>query len=618
MAANSALILTAADFDTLKANFKEFLKTQSVFKDYDYSGANINVFLDVLSYNSYLNAFYLNMVGSEMFLDSAQQYDSVVSHAKELNYVPRSNRSAEAEVELVVSTVGIESGLTVPKGTRFTGFNANGSFTFTTDTSETYTSSNSTYNLANVVLYEGSYFQDSYLVDRDIENQQFILSTTGVDTSSITVSVVATNGAFDYSRAENLFGLDSESNVFFLQATHNNLYEISFGDGLFGRQPEHNYGVVIRYRVSSGPIADGISEFVLQDDLGPFNNGQVTVESIATVANSSSGALQESIESIRFSAPRYFATQQRAISADDYESLVLTGFGGEVSDVNIYGGDTVEPKLYGRVIISVKPAGSGIVASDYLKGQIENYLQDYIALPNRILITDPEYVYVQINSEVQYDPNLTTSSASDLKTNIINSIMRYSDENLERFKIDLRYSKLLKAIDDVDQAIVSNDTELRIIKRISPIENQATTAVTFTVGNVLYYPYSSFNTSTEHIELHEADIDLRYDHATLISSTFTFNASDGNAYPFAFLEDDSQGNVKVFAPVGDDLVEIETVGTINYSTGAVSIVGFNVTNYGAYISVYLRSRYRDIFAEQNRIIIIEASDIMLNVIEARE
>lgn len=615
MAANSALILTAADFDTLKANFKEFLKTQSVFKDYDYSGANINVFLDVLSYNSYLNAFYLNMVGSEMFLDSAQQYDSVVSHAKELNYVPRSNRSTEAEVELVVSTSGINGGLTVPKGTRFTGFNANGSFTFTTDSSETYTSSNSTYNLSNVVIYEGNYFQDAYLVDRDLENQQFILSTAGVDTSSITVSVVTTNGSYDYAKADTLFGLDDSSNVFFLQATHNNLYEISFGDGLFGRQPENNNGVVIRYRVSSGPVADGISTFVLQDDIGPFNNGQVTVEEFTTVANSSSGALQESIDSIRFSAPRYFATQQRAISSDDYKSLVLTQFGGEISDVNVYGGDTVEPKLYGRVMISIKPAGSGTIASDYLKGQVENYLQDYIALPNRVVITDPEYVYVIVGTEVQYDPTRTTASASDLKTSVINAITAYSDENLERFKADLRYSKLLKAIDDVDQAIVSNDTDLRVIKRIAPIADQDND-ITFTVGNVLYYPHATFSSSEEHVTLHQAEVDMRFDHATLVSSAFTFNASDGNVYDFAFLED-VEGTVKVFAPIAEDIVEIETVGTINYTTGYISIRNFNVNNYGPYISVYIRSRYKDVFAEQNRIVVIEASDLLVTVVEAR-
>jgi hypothetical protein len=219
--ANSSLTLSSIDFDTLKENFKEFLKTQSVFKDYDFDGSNINVLLDVMSYNSFLNAFYLNMVASEMFLDSAQKYDSVISHAKELNYVPRSARSSASEVEITLNTIGINGKLTIPKGAKFTGFNSNGNFTFTTDEPKVYVSGNSTFTVSNLQIYEGDYFNDSYIIDYDIENQQFLISNKDIDTNSLTVNVVENNGATNtaFNRSDTLFGLNDKSNVFFLQGS---------------------------------------------------------------------------------------------------------------------------------------------------------------------------------------------------------------------------------------------------------------------------------------------------------------------------------------------------------------------------------------------------------------
>ena len=186
--ANSSLTLSSIDFDTLKQNFKTFLQTQSIFRDYDFDASNINVLLDVMSYNSYLNAFYLNMVASEMFLDSAQKYDSIVSHAKELNYVPRSAKSSAAEISFNLETTGLSGRLSIPKGTKFTGTNANGSYTFTTDELNTYTSSNNTFQVANLTILDGTYFKDSFVVGYNIENQLYLLTNKNIDTSSLHVS----------------------------------------------------------------------------------------------------------------------------------------------------------------------------------------------------------------------------------------------------------------------------------------------------------------------------------------------------------------------------------------------------------------------------------------------
>lgn len=618
MATNSPLTLSSIDFDTLKQNFKEFLKTQSAFKDYDFDGSNMNVLLDVMSYNSFLNAFYLNMVASEMFLDSAQKYDSIVSHAKELNYLPRSAKSSIAEVNLSFNTTITSGKLTIPKGTRFTGFNANGYYTFTTDQSKVLSSPNTNFSVSNVLIYEGDYYKDSFVVDYNIEGQQFILTNKNIDVNSLTLNVVENNGSTntEFKRVETLFGLSAQSNVYFLQGAQNDSYEIVFGDSLFGRKPQDGAVLTANYRISSGIEADGVSSFMMYDDIGPINNGQISFSTVDSVSTSAGGAEKETMESIRLSAPRYFATQQRAITSDDYKSLVLVNFGGEISDVAVYGGQDVEPKLYGRVIVAVKPT-IGIIAPDYVKNKIYDYLKDFVALPNRIIITDPEYTYCRVFSQIQYDPKVTNKTASEIQTIVLNAMINYSSTNLEKFDNDLRYSRLVSAIDSSDPSITSNDTDLRIIKRINPNFGQDTT-YTIDVGNVLYYDASILSDNIDHTLLHTSDLTSRYAHSTVISSPFTYNASDGRVYELSFFEDDAEGNINLYAPVGNETVKIENVGTVQYGTGVVKLNNINVAYYdGNYISLYLRSRYKDIFATQNKTIVIDPNDVSISVIETQ-
>jgi len=623
--ANSSLNLSSLDFDTLKQNFKEFLKTQSVFKDYDFNGSNINVLLDVMSYNSYLNAFYLNMVASEMFLDSAQKYESIISHAKELNYLPRSSRSSSANLNISFEAFSLDA-LTIPKETKFIGVNSNGSYVFTTNETKVIASSNSTTFEANDLrIFEGDYYQDSYITNYDIENQQYLISNKNVDTNSITVTVVENNGAniTPFTFAENLFGLNSESEVFFLQASQNNLYEVVFGDGLFGKKPINSAIVIIRYRVSSGISADGISQFTLFDDLKTVNGGNdISVTSLTVSSNSTGGTVQESAESVRFSAPRYFATQQRAVTTDDYASLVLTNFGGEISDAVVYGGQELEPKLYGRVIISLKPI-SGDITPNYIKSEISNYLLDYIALPNRVEISDPDYLYCLVKSSVQFDSTVTTKNASEIQSLVLSKILGYSKNNLEKFSNDLRYSRLISEIDTADSSIVSNDTEVRLIKRISPKINTPTSYV-LDLSNQIYYDSFNFDTIEQHSLLHESEFDVFTSHASLISSKFTYFAPNGEIYPFAFLEDDSstinnigEADVKVFYDNNGVITPVATVGKINYLKGTFSLTDLTVSTYGNYISLYFRTLDKDIFSNKNKIINIDPNDITVDIIEVK-
>lgn len=609
--ANSSLILSSLDFDTLKANFKEYLKAQNAFKDYNFDGSNISVLLDVMSYNSYLNSFYLNMIASEMFMDSAQTYDAVVSHAKELNYLPQSTRSSVAEISITLETTGMNGRMTIPSGTRFSGVNSNGSFTFITNQTKDIISSNNIFTASNILVYDGDKFQDSILVDYNIENQKFILSNKNVDISSITVTVIENGGqtVTVFKEAENLYGLNSLSSVYFLQPAQNNLYEIVFGDGLFGRKPLNASVVLINYRIANGPAADNVTSIILEDDLGPINGGTIVNQNVTVISSSSGGGLPETLESIRFSAPRYFSTQQRAVTTDDYAALVLDDFTGTISDVTVYGGQDVEPKLYGRVIISVKPT-KGAIASDYVKSQIIKYLDEYISLPTRVVITDPDYLYISIKSIVQYDPTTTTKTISELDSVIRSTISSYSTNNLEKFGNDLRYSRLVASIDGSDNSITSNDTNLRIIKRLVPKLNYNTT-YSIELEQPLYYEGQLYNTAAEHTALHNSNVE----HATLYSSEFTYNAKDGNVYPFTFFEDDGAGNINAYTVLAGQVVMIETVGSIDYTTGSIKLSNINIANYSEYISLYVRGYNKDIFATKNKIILVEQSDISLTVEE---
>lgn len=600
--ANNSLNLSSLDFDTLKGNFKEYMKSQSVFKDYNFDGSNISVLLDVMAYNSYLNSFYLNMVASEMFLDSAQKYESVVSHAKELNYAPRSAHASVANISFTVETSGIGNKLTIPKGTRFFGFNSNGSFNFVTDQTTSYVSSNSTFTVNNLQINEGTYFQDSFIVDYDNETQRFLLSNRNIDTTSITVIATETGiGNTEFTKRDTLFGLDDTSEIYFLQGAENNKYEIVFGDGLFGRKPLNGSTITVSYIVTNGSEGNGVENFTLSDDLAATNGGQITASDITVITSSLSGANQESIDSVRFSAPRYFATQQRAVSSDDYASLVVTKFGGQVDDVIIYGGQELEPKLYGRVIVSVKPSGSTI-APDYLKNEIVNYLQDFIALPNRVKISDPDYFYIKINTEVQYNTRSGNKSLSEISSVVLDAVTNFSNDHLEKFGNDFRYSRLVTHIDSSDTYITSNDTKVYLIKKIAPKLNFATS---FDI---------SFNNAAEQEGVYDG---VAYPDERVLSSTaFTYIDNDNNVWPISFMEDDALGNIIVYKFINNEKYVInDSIGSINYTTGRVTITNLKVSEYVNNISLYLSTLNKDIIASKNMILTIDPNDIEISVKE---
>jgi len=610
--ANSSLTLTSLDFDTLKQNFKTYLSSQSVFKDYNFDGSNINVLLDVMSYNTYLNSFYLNMVASEMFLDSAQKYESVISHSKELNYVPRSARSAESDISFQIDVKGINNPLYIKRGSKFSGKNSNGFFTFTTDIQRSFVSTNNTFQVQNLKVYEGSYFTDAYFVDYTVENQRFLLSNKNIDTTSIVVTVIENNGLSNtvFSKVETLFGLDSVSSVYFLQGAENNKYEIVFGDGLFGRKPLNSSIVSVEYRVTNGTDALGVDNFSVIQDIGADNGGVLSISNLVVSSNSSGGANQESIDSIKFSAPRYFATQQRAVASDDYSSLILTNFGGSISDVNVYGGQVLEPKQYGRIVVCLKPAGS-LIAPNYIKDEITNYLAPYIALPNRILITNPDYMYIDVISTVQYNTTATIKLSADIISSVRTALVNYSMDNLEKFNNDFRYSKFVKYIDDADSSITSNSTEIFISKRIAPALNYSSSYVlNFTNSAEIEPPAPGYNRATSA---------RFFDEPVVTSSAFTYINSDGVEYEQCFYRDDNFGVLVIYSIINKIFTIIkDNAGSVDYENGVVSIKNLTTSYYDNYISIYMTPMNKDIIVSQDKILLIDLADVIINAIPTQK
>lgn len=584
--------LTSLDHATQKAALKDFLRGEKpLFKDLDYEGSNINLQMDLLAYNSFLFSFYTNMMFAESFLDSAKQRSSIVSHAKDLNYLPQSVRSARAQVKVDFSATGLSQPYTIPRGSQFTVFNKQRSLTFTTAKKILCSSPNTSFTFTTDI-YEGVYLSDVYLFSPSSDIQRFQISNQDVDTNSLVVTVYEDGSQYGdtYKVADSLLGLEPTSKVFFVQATKDGYYEILFGDNIFGRRPKAQSVIRIEYRVSAGDFGNGSRVFSCDFDCTGV--GEMTSAPIVTLIEQGvEGAARESNESIRAYAPRYFAAQQRAVAHDDYKALVLAKFPEKVDDVNVYGGETQEPKLYGRVIVAIKPR-NGTVAADFLKQNIINTMRNYLGT-TRMLIADPEYFYLGADIVVQFDTAATTKQVSELKADIQAQIEDWAGENLQKFGKDFRYSRFVNLIDTADESFVSNETVVTMIKRLTPTLDYPTT---FSIewGNAIHQDKDGDN---------------------LVSTPFTFVSADGVYYEFAYLRDDGAGSLDVWAPVANKDTLIQAgIGTVDY-TGKTTINKLLVNDYTNHISLKATLASKDIIMDQKNILMVDLEDITISLKE---
>jgi hypothetical protein len=611
--ANTGFLNTSElDFNTIKNNLKTYLKGQSQFTDYDFDGSNINVLLDVLSYNTYLNGFYLNMVGSEMFLDTAQLRESIVSHAKELNYIPRSRTSAVAYVDFAIyPPFGAQPSytpITIPKYYPITSLVDNQTLTFTTSSeilaypsgfqNGVFTSS-SYYAATNVPVYEGKVVTEYFNVLPNA-NTRYILSSENVDTNSI--EVIVRTSTYPYltlwTRASSIFGLSGTSNVYFIQGYGSNQYELIFGDGTSGTALQNGWVVGVTYRDTNGETGNGAYIFRKTTNI----QGIYTTINLTTVTAAADGSERESNTSIAFNAPRFFTTQDRGVTSIDFENLAKAKF-PQLQSVNAYGGEELDPPQYGKVAISVKPAGTAGTISQNLKDQIVAYLSTK-AITVKPIIVDPEYFYTGVTTDVYYDAKLTTLGSSQIASEVRANVLQFGNDNLVNFGDDLRFSKLVRAIDDSDTSIVGNETTLNIIYRWSPTTGQ-TSSATFSYDNELYHENILYQLPQGHDQV-------------IKSTSFDYYYTPDQKIYSSFLGDDGLGYIYVYTNVNRDGVITRNalgtpVGTVDYYTGTVALSA-NVYSYsGSYISVYAKLMNKDIYISKNKYLIIDGNDININM-----
>lgn len=593
--ANSSISLVSLDVPTLEASLKSFMRAQPLFRDYDFDGSNLAALIRLLSYNTHLNAFYLNMVHSEGWNDSAQTRGSIVSHAKELNYVPRSARSARARLSLSFS--GTEPSYVIEKGKTFSAIIKNRGVIFSIPETSILTSSNGTFSFETDV-YEGRYVSDSHVVNYSDEAQRFLLSNPSVDSRSLVV-VVYEDGqvsGMSYSRATTLLDLDGTSRVYFLQATETGQYEVIFGDSVIGRRPADGATVILDYRVTGGKEGNGARAFSIDFGIG---EGSSNVR-VSTVSAAEGGDGPESIESIRYYAPRHFQVQERAVTALDYAILLKTQF-PEIRAVSSYGGEDAVPPKYGKVIVAVDVTNvDGIPQSK--RDEYYDFLKRRAGLTIEPVIVEPEYTFVSIRSEVLYNINLTTISPENVGAIVTDAVLTYADEFLNDFDVVLRYSRLVGLIDDSHLSIVGNQTSVEIYKKVTlDAEVPQTFGIDF--GMPLYDGYPQSGTVFP-------IGDLR----TIRSAPYAV-ASENR-----YVTDDGDGNLWEAVDRGASTILIKKLGSVDYSTGSLLVSGLLADRLigGSDLKVYARPAELDFEATRRTILTTESDEIRISVEATRE
>lgn len=596
--ANGFLTTSELDLQNYKASLKTFLSQQDQFKDYDFEGSNMAVLLDLLAYNTYMNGVYLNLVGSEMFLDTAQLRESIVSHAKELNYTPRSRTSAVAFVDLTITPTDTPDSITIPK---YYEINArtedNTTYFFATDEAIVIRANNGVYKAANVAVYEGNIVKEVFIANA---STRYLLQSANVDVQSINVTVKESNTATvetKWNKETFLFGLDNNDDIYFVQGAEDHLYEVVFGNGDIGKALTDGNLVSIAYRETNGIDANGIESFTAPNAIEGYTN-----ISVVTVLASTSGSEHETDEEIQFNAPRYFPTQNRAVTVEDYIALTKQAF-PSLEVVTAYGGEEIEPKQYGKVIVAAKPVG-GTKLSTPVKTQIFNFLKERSSISIDPVIVDAEYFFAEVVCEVLYNINLTTRSSRDIQALVEQTIVQWGNDNLQKFGSDLRYSKLIKAIDECEEAIISNNTELRLIKQVE-VDTGIPFRISFSFENELKREVSSARKIYEDTT------------STIETSLFTYSLNDIDY--IAKIKDDTQGNLMVVSTVNGVIQLLrDKIGTVDYTTGEVTIGELVYDNVGQELEIYGRTKKLDLETKANKILQVESKHLVVSVVGIRE
>jgi hypothetical protein len=481
--ANARLQITDLDFDQIKNNLKSYLQQQSQFTDYDFEGSSLGVLLDILAYNTHYNAYYLNMVANEAFLDTAMLRDSVVSHAKTLNYIPYSYSAPRAITTITVETNDTTPAtLTIARGQTFSSnLIDNMSYTFSTLQDYTVTKSGTQFVFENVSLYEGRLVNYNFSFTRNSNPKSiFQLPDTNIDTNTLYVTVtdnVGNTATQVYNHVSDVLDVDPTTNAFFIQEARNGNYEIYFGDGVIAKQLVDGSTVSVSYLITNGTTANKANGFVPDGPFGIYSIIDVVVNDIAA-----GGAIREAVDSVKYSAAAQYATQNRLVTFKDYETYIRSKY-PSIDSLSVWGGETDVPPVYGKVYISLKPKTNYYISETEKQRIITEIVNPKSIVAVQAEIRDPQYLYLIVETSVQYDPKKTTLKEDAIKTNIRNSILSYRDTNLNSFGASFVLSKLQEAVDTTDvNSFIGSEATVRVQRRFEPnIGNSASYTVKFNV-----------------------------------------------------------------------------------------------------------------------------------------
>jgi len=467
--ANARLQITDLDFNTIKTNLKAFLKQQSEFQDYDFEGSSLSILMDLLAYNTHYNAYYLNMVANEAFLDTALLRDSVVSHAKTLGYTPFSISAPSATINLTVETASTTPAIaTLPRGFSFSSNLIDDiSYRFVTIDSVTATKSNTQFIFENLKIYEGEIVNYAFSYTKASNPKSvFILPDPNVDTNTLLVTVSDNTGNTAteiYNRVVDILDVESTSNVYFLREGRNGNFEISFGDNVIGKKLVDGATVTISYLITQGDVANKANGFIPDSPIEGFSQFDVVVLGVA-----SGGTARESVDSIKFSAQAQYATQNRLITFKDYETYIQANY-PNIDSLSVWGGEENIPPVYGRVYIALKPKDNYFISETEKKRILEEIVNPKSIVSVTAEIRDPEFLYLLIDVKAEYNSNKTTSTETILKEKIRTAILSYRNTYLNKFASKIINSKIEADIDSVDlNAIVGNKIITRVQKRFEP------------------------------------------------------------------------------------------------------------------------------------------------------
>jgi hypothetical protein len=596
MASDNNLKLDALDFQGIKTNFKSYLQAQDQFRDYNFEGSGLNVLLDLLAYNTYYNSFYLNMVSAEAFLPTAQKRNSVVNLAKSLNYTPRSVTSASISGTATVTVTGSPTSVTIPAYTSFTGSVDGVSYNFLNTTSVIITPASGVYSSA-ISLKEGRYINRRYTVNLNDPDQRFLIPNKNVDTATLTVSVL--NSFVDstvrtFSKVTSLVEVASTTRVYYLEEVEDEQYEIKFGDGVFGVALDAGNIVVLEYLVSNGSSANDIQTLTYADAISG-----VTAINFVSSDPATGGADRETVNQIKFNAPKAYEAQNRVVTADDYKTLMLQQ--ATVDSCVVWGGEDNDPPTFGKVFIAVKPTTGDVLTATEKLNLINSVIKPKKVLTISTEIVDPEYTYIIVDVTVKYQSDTTILSSAEIKQLVIDTIKLYNLNEINQFSKYFRYSKLSRLIDVSERSILSSVTTAQMRKELD---------IQLGVGTRYEIGFSN--------RIDNATNGRPSTHPNGVGNKITSNSFTFGGFSNCFLEDNN-GIIRIYRVLGIENIAVSNnAGTIDYATGKIVLTNFAPTSFNdgsTTLKITAAPQDKDILPLRGQIITIRDADISVTMID---